>query len=92
MKGSGSSLISGSCFTSGEPSFSRLIRFELGGSARAALHAVHFFFTLPRGQGLHATHMCSRLPCGQGVQSVHLFFSLPCGQGLQSAQLFLSLP
>jgi len=44
---SGSSLISGSCLVSGELSGSRLTRCELGGAARAALHAVQFCFSLP---------------------------------------------
>jgi hypothetical protein len=43
----GSCLISGSSFISGELSGSRLIRFELGGSARAVLHALQLFFCLP---------------------------------------------
>ena len=47
VKGSGSYLISGSCLISGELSFSRLIHFELGGSARAVLHAAQFCFSLP---------------------------------------------
>jgi len=44
---SGSSLTSGSCLISGEPSGSRLARFELGGAARAALHATQLCFSLP---------------------------------------------
>jgi hypothetical protein len=44
---SGSSLISGSCLISGELSGSRLTRFDLGGAARAVLHAAQFFFSLP---------------------------------------------
>ena len=44
---SGSSLISGSCLISGELSGSRLTRFELGGAARAALHAAQFCFRFP---------------------------------------------
>ena len=44
---SGACLISGSCLISGEVSGSRLIRFELGGSARAALHAAHLPRTYP---------------------------------------------
>ena len=44
---SGSSLISGSRLISGGLSGSRLIRFELGGAARAVLHAVHLSFCLP---------------------------------------------
>ena len=44
---SGSSLISGSCLISGELSFSRLIRFEIGGSGRAVLHSAHLSFRLP---------------------------------------------
>ena len=44
---SGSSLTSGSCLISGKLSGSRLIRFELGGAARAALHAAHLVFRLP---------------------------------------------
>ena len=43
----GCCLISGSCLISGELTFSRLIRFELGGAARAALHAAHLVFRLP---------------------------------------------
>tara|TARA_B110000977_G_scaffold201023_2_gene293723 strand:+ start:9013 stop:9186 length:174 start_codon:yes stop_codon:yes gene_type:complete len=34
----------GSCLTSGELSDSRLIRFDFGGPARAALHDLQFFF------------------------------------------------
>ena len=59
---SGSCLIWGFCLTSGELSGSRLIRFELGGVARAALHASNLLF---------------RLPCEQPVQSTQSRFSLP---------------
>ena len=44
---SGSGLISGSYLISGELSGSRLTRFELGGTARAALHAAHLYFGFP---------------------------------------------
>jgi len=44
---SGSCLISGSSLTSGELSGSRLIRFDLGGSARADLHATQVRFSFP---------------------------------------------
>ena len=44
---SGSSLMSGSCLISGELSGLHLIRFELGGAARAILHTVHLYFRLP---------------------------------------------
>ena len=43
----GSCLISGSSLISGELSGSRLTRFELGGAARAALHAAQLSFSLP---------------------------------------------
>jgi|TARA_B110001469_G_scaffold110899_1_gene112801 hypothetical protein len=43
----GSCLISGSSLISGELDRSRLIRFELGGAARAVLHAAHLLFRLP---------------------------------------------
>ena len=43
----GSFLISGSSLTSGELSGSRLIRFDLGGSARADLHATQVRFSFP---------------------------------------------
>ena len=49
---------------SGELSVSRLIRFELGGSARAALHSAHLLFRLPWGQGLHFAQPCSA--CREG--------------------------
>ena len=57
----GSCLISGSCLTSGsglisgELSGSRLIRFELGGAARAVLHAAQLLFRFPCEQPVHAT-------------------------------------
>ena len=54
VNGSGSCLILGSCLISGELSGSRLIRFELGGAARAALHTAHQRFSLPCGHGLLA--------------------------------------
>ena len=38
---------SGSCLISGELSGSRLTRFELGGFARAVLHATQPHFSLP---------------------------------------------
>ena len=40
---------SGSCLISGELSGSRLTRFELGGSMRAALHSAHLRLILPWG-------------------------------------------
>ena len=43
----GSCFISGSCLISGELFGSRLTRFELGGAARAALHAAQFCFRFP---------------------------------------------
>ena len=47
VKGSSSSLMSGSCLISGELSGSRLTCFELGGSARATLHSANLSFRLP---------------------------------------------
>ena len=88
----GSCLISGSCFISGETERSRLIRFELGGSARAALHSAHLVFRLPWGQPLHATQLLFCLPWGQGLHAAQTFFTLPWAQGLQSLQPCFSLP
>jgi len=42
-----SCLTSGSSLISGKRFGSRLTRFELGGAARAALHAAQLCFTLP---------------------------------------------
>ena len=58
----GSCLISGSSLISGELSGSRLIRFELGGAARADLHAAQRCFSLSCGQGLHAAQLHFSLP------------------------------
>jgi hypothetical protein len=57
-------LISGDgvCLISGELSFSRLTRFELGAAARAALHAAQVYFSLPCGQGLHKAQFLFNLP------------------------------
>ena len=44
VNGSGSCLISGSCSILGELSGTRFTRFELGESARAALHSAHLLF------------------------------------------------
>ena len=68
---------SGSCLISGELSGSRLTRFELGGPARAALHAAQLPFRLPWGQGLHAAQFLFTLPWGQGLQPTHSYFRLP---------------
>jgi hypothetical protein len=62
---------------SGELSGSRLTRFELGGSARAALHVTHLRFRFPWGQGLHFTQPFFTLPCGQGVQAGQSAFTFP---------------
>ena len=59
---SGSCLIAGSGLSSVEPDRSRLTRFELGGAARAALHAAHLRFSLPWGHGLHAAQSLFTLP------------------------------
>ena len=88
----GACLISGSGMISGERSGSRLIRFEIGGSARAALHTAQWSFRLPWDHTVHATHLCFSLPCGQGLHAAQLYFSLPWGQGLHSAQLLFRLP
>ena len=57
VKGFGSCLILGSSLICGELSGSRLIRFELGGSARAVLHAAQLVFRLPWGQPLQAKQL-----------------------------------
>jgi hypothetical protein len=85
-------MVNGSCLISGELSGSRLTRFELGGAARAVLHAAQFCFTLPCGQGLQATQTYFRLPCGQGLHFVQLLFCVPWGQGLHTKQPSFSLP
>jgi hypothetical protein len=74
---SGSSLISGSGLFSGELDRARLIRFELGEAARAALHAAHLLVRLPWGQPLHVKQLFFTLPWGQGLQSAQLPFTLP---------------
>ena len=84
--------MNGSCLISGKLSGSRLIRFELGGAARAALHAAHLVFHLPWGQPLHATQLLFCLPWGQGLHTTQHFFSFPWGQGLHTVQLSFSLP
>ena len=83
---------SGSCLISGELSGSRLIRFELGRSARAALHAMQFLFTLPWGQGVHTAELRFAFPLGQGLHFAQLLFKLPWGQGVHSTQLRFTLP
>ena len=62
MNGSGACLISGSCLISGELSVSRLIRFDLGGSARAVLHSVHILFHSLWEHGVHVTQLYFCLP------------------------------
>ena len=66
MKGScllsGSCLTSGSCLISGELAGSRLIRFALGGAARAVLHSLQSSFRLPCGQELHTEQLLFSLP------------------------------
>jgi hypothetical protein len=85
-------MVKGSCLISGELSGSRLTRFELGGAARAVLHAAHIIFRFPWGQGLHNTQPCFSLPGGQGLHCAQLSFTLPWGQGLQTAHLLFRLP
>ena len=59
-------MVKGPCLISGEVSCSRLIRVELGGYARAALHAAQLYFSLQWGQPVHITQAGFRLPWGQG--------------------------
>ena len=73
----GSYLILGSCLISGKLSGSRLIHFELGGSARAALHAEHLLFRLPCWHPLHSAQSGFRLPWRQRLHSTQLPFCLP---------------
>ena len=69
--------MNGSCLISGELDRSRLTRFELGGAARAVLHAAQLFFTLPWGQGLHSAQLLFCFPWGQGVHAAQFHFNLP---------------
>jgi len=89
---SGSRLISGSCLISGELSFSRLIRFELRGSARAALHSAQSPFTLPCGQGVHSAQAVFRLPWGHPLHTTHLNFHLPCEHRFRPAITYDRIP
>tara|TARA_B110000977_G_scaffold100937_1_gene132364 strand:+ start:5706 stop:5942 length:237 start_codon:yes stop_codon:yes gene_type:complete len=77
VNGSGSCLISGSSLISGYVSGSRLICFELGGSACTALQTAHLVFRLPWGQLLHTKQLRLTLPWGQGVHAAHSRFILP---------------
>jgi hypothetical protein len=51
-------MVNGSCLISG----SRLMRFELGGAARAVLHAAQLLFHFPCEQPVHATQSIFTFP------------------------------